>query len=108
MSVTADERLCKQPSEKRRFLMEFSKLLTVGSSETISGINSIVSANVGETGTDLTISQTGIIDGLGTDSRVVMWIEAGTSERTYRIETLVTTTSGQILEGDGLLHVTDR
>lgn len=108
MGVTADERLCKQPSEKRRFQMEFSSLLNLGSNEIISGINSITSANIGGTGTDLTITNTGIIDGARASSRVSMWIESGTTGKTYRIETLVTTTSGQILEGDGILNVTDR
>jgi len=107
MGVTAKERLCKQPGEKRLFSMEFNHLM-ITSSEIISGINSIISNNVGGTGTDLIISQSGIVNGLGTSSRVQMWIAAGTTGTSYRVETLVTTTSGQILEGDGILHVTDR
>ena len=36
-----------------------------------------------------------------------MFIESGTLGNTYRIEVLVTTDASQILEGDGILFITD-
>jgi hypothetical protein len=106
MSVTASQELCKQPAEKRRFAMEFSSLL--GSSETISTINSINSETINGDTSDLLITVPAIVDGFATDSRVQVWIQQGTSGLKYRIEILVTTSDGQILEGDGILKVTDR
>ena len=108
MGVTADQRLCKQPNEKRKFGMEFGKLMSLSTGETITSIDSVTSETIDGSTSDLTLSGTAIIDGLGTNSRISLWIESGTSGKTYRIEISVTTSDGQILEGDGLLHVTDR
>ena len=41
MGVIANERLCKQPAEERKFSIEFNNLLAT--SETISSIDSISS-----------------------------------------------------------------
>ena len=41
MSMTADQRLCKQPAENRKFEMDFTNVL--GSSEAITSITSIES-----------------------------------------------------------------
>ena len=106
MGVTANQELCKQPAEKRKFSMEFSSLL--GSGEIISIISSITSETIDGGTSDLTITSPSIIDGNATDSRVTLWIESGTSGLKYRIEVLVNTSGGQILQGDGLLKVTDR
>ena len=41
MALTANQRLCKQPGEKRKFEMSFSSVL--GASENITSITSVVS-----------------------------------------------------------------
>ncbi len=106
MSVTANQELCKQPSEKRKFAMEFANLLS--DNEEVSSINSITHEKIDGSTSDLSLSLQTITDGSATNSRVTVWIEGGTAITLYRIEVIVTTTNGQILEGDGLLKVTDR
>ena len=106
MGVTANQELCKQPAEKRKFSMEFSSLL--GTGEIISSISSIASETIDGGTSNLTITLPSIIDGSATDSIVTLWIEGGTAGLRYRIEILVNTSGGQILQGDGLLKVTDR
>lgn len=86
--------------------MEFASLLTTN--EIISSIDSITSETIGGGVSDLTITVPTIEDGNATSSRVQCWIEEGTSGIKYRVEILVTTSDGQILEGDGILKVTDR
>ena len=103
MALTANQRLCKQPSEKRLFEMDFTSVL--GTGELISLINSIQSEKVGGYATDLSITASGILS----DSKgISMYIASGTLGSTYRIEAVVTTDATQILEGDGTLYVTDR
>ena len=102
MGVTANQRLCKQPSEKRQFTMDFTNIL--GASESISYISSIASEKEGGYLTDLSITATGIAAG---SKKVTMFIESGTLGSTYRIEALIATDASQILEGDGILFITD-
>ena len=97
-------RLCKQPAEIRKFQMEFYNAL--GSSETISGINSVSYETLDGISSGLLITQTGIATGLGPDSRVEMVIANGSDGETYRVEVLVITSASQTLEGDGILFVT--
>lgn len=108
MSVTANEELCKQPIEKRKYTMEFGNLLNLSNSEIISSIGSISSEIIDGSTTDLVVTDQSIIDGLGTDSKVSFWIEEGTDGNSYRIEVTVTTSDGAILQGDGILKVRDR
>ena len=105
MAVTANQRLCKQPSEVRKFEMDFTSVL--GSSENISAIQSINSEKVGGYTTDLVIGSTGLVSAPPTGT-VQMYIESGTLGSTYRIEVLVTTDASQTLEGDGILYITDQ
>ena len=102
MSVTANQRLCKQPAEKRKFTMDFTNIL--GTEELITQITTVSSEKEGGYLTDLSITSTGIATG---SKKVTMFIESGTLGNTYRIETLVTTDASQILEGDGILFITD-
>jgi hypothetical protein len=102
MGVTANQRLCKQPSEKRQFTMDFTNIL--GASESISYISSIASEKEGGYLTDLSITTTGIASDA---KKVTMFIESGTLGSTYRVEALVSTNASQILEGDGILFITD-
>ena len=102
MSVTANQRLCKQPAEKRQFTMDFTNIL--GTEELITQITTVSSEKEGGYLTDLSITSTGIATGSKKGSMI---IESGTLGNTYRIETLVTTDASQILEGDGILFITD-
>ena len=101
MSTSAPEHLIKAPSERRYYSMDFSNLMS--SSEIISLIRLITSEKRGGGLSDLTISDSGIIG-----QTVGMWIESGTDYLTYRVEVEVQTSLGQILQGDGLLKVTDK
>ena len=105
MALTANQRLCKQPSETRKFEMDFSKVL--GGSENITAISSISSEKVGGYTSDLVIGSTGLFSATPTGT-VQMYIENGTLGSTYRIEVLVNTDASQVLEGDGILYVTDQ
>lgn len=102
MAVTSNQRLCKQPSEKRKFTMDFTNILATG--ETISQITSVASEKEGGYTSDLGITSTGIVTG---SKKCDMFIASGTLGATYRIEVLVTTDASQILEGDGILFITD-
>jgi hypothetical protein len=108
MGILSNQRLVKQPSETRKFGMEFNNLLET--SETVSSITSINSEKIDGSATDLTISSSGI-DTSPTSSKsslVSFWVAGGTTGNTYRIEVLVVTSSSAILEGDGILYLTDR
>ena len=105
MALTANQRLCKQPTETRKFEMDFSSVL--GTSENITSISSVSSEKVGGYTSDLTISSTGLVSATPTGT-VEMYIAAGTLGSTYRVEVLVNTDASQILEGDGILYVTDQ
>ena len=82
--------------------MDFTNILETG--ESISYISSIASEKEGGYLTDLSITTTGIASG---SKKVTMFIESGTLGSTYRIEALVSTDASQILEGDGILFITD-
>ena len=99
-------RLCKQPAEIRKFQMEFFNALD--SSETINRISSVNYETLDGVSAGLSISQTGIATGVGPDSLVEMVISNGSDGETYRIEVLVTTSTSQTLEGDGILFVSDK
>ena len=103
MSMTADQRLCKQPAENRKFEMDFTNVL--GASEAITSITSIESEKVGGYASDLTITNQAIETG---DKKVSMFIADGTLGNTYSVEVLVATDASQTLEGDGVLYVTDQ
>lgn len=101
MSITANQRLCKQPAEKRKFSMDFAALLS--SSELITGITSVTSEEINGGVSDLTITGQAI-----NGTKIEMFIEGGTSGITYRVEVTITTNGSQILQGDGILYVSDR
>ena len=105
MALTANQRLCKQPTETRKFEMDFSSILST--SENISSIVSINSEKVGGYTSDLVIGSTGLVSATPT-ATVEKYIESGTLGSTYRIEVLVNTDGSQVLEGDGILYVTDQ
>lgn len=108
MGVIANERLCKQPAEERKFSIEFNNLLAT--SETVSSISSISSEKIDGTTSDLTIATTGIETSASSskNSIVTFWVSGGTTGNTYKIEAVVGTSDSATLEGDGILFVTDR
>ena len=103
MALTANQRLCKQPTETRSFEMDFTSVL--GTDESITSITSISSEIVGGYDSDLSITASGIASG---SKKVTMYIASGSLGSTYRVEVLVNTDSSQIIEGDGILYVTDQ
>lgn len=108
MGILSNQRLVKQPSETRKFGMEFNNLL--GTSETISTITSVVAEKIDGSASDLTLSSSGIESSTvsSKNSLVTFWVAGGTTGNTYKLEVLAVTSSSAILEGDGILYVTDR
>jgi hypothetical protein len=108
MGVIANERLCKQPSEQRKFSIEFNNLLATA--ETITSISSVSSEKIDGTVTDLTIATTGIETSSvsSKNSVITFWVSGGATGNTYKIEAIVGTSDSATLEGDGILFVTDR
>jgi len=108
MGILSNQRLVKQPTETRKFGMEFNNLL--GTSETVSGITTVSSEKIDGSTSDLTISTTGLETSTvsSKNSLVTFWVAGGTTGNTYKLEVLVNTSSSAILEGDGILYVTDR
>jgi|TARA_Y100000593_G_C4306156_1_gene335849 non-ribosomal peptide synthetase component E (peptide arylation enzyme) len=108
MGVIANERLCKQPSEQRKFSIEFNNLLAT--SETVSSISSVSSEKIDGSSSDLVISTTGIETSSvsGKNSVITFWVSGGTTGNTYKIEAIINTSDSATLEGDGILFVTDR
>ena len=82
MGVIANERLCKQPSEQRKFSIEFNNLLDT--SETVSSITSISSEKIDGSATDLTISSSGIESSSvsSKNSMITFWVAGGTTGNT--------------------------
>lgn len=102
-TTTAPELLVKAPLERRYYSMDFSNLMAT--SETITEINSLTSEKRGGGNSDLLIDDTGI----SSDGKSVeMYIASGLDFQTYRVEVLVTTSSPQILQGDGMIKISDK
>ena len=108
MGVIANERLCKQPAEQRKFSIEFNNLLAT--SETVTSISSVSSEKIDGTTSDLTIATTSIESSptSNKNSMITFWVSGGTTGNTYKIEAIVGTSDSATLEGDGILFVTDR
>ena len=108
MGILSNQRLVKQPTETRKFGMEFNNLLNT--SETVSSIASISSEKIDGSSSDLTLATSGIETSTvsSKESLVTFWVSGGTTGNTYKLEVLVNTSSSAILEGDGILYVTDR
>lgn len=101
MSAEAPQKLEKQDSEKRYYSMDFSNLMASG--ETISSITLITSEDRdGGSTSDLVIGGEQIAG-----QTIEMWISGGTKFHVYRVEVNITTSAGQILQGDGLLEILD-
>ena len=103
-NVTANERLCKQPSEKRYYSMNFSNLLDSG--ETLQSIVSITEEKLdGSSSSDLTFSGQTLSSDL---KSVEVWIEGGVDRKRYHVVFKVITSAGAELEGEGALIIKER
>ena len=103
-NVTAPQRLLKQPSEVRKYSMDFSNLL--GGSESIltSGVYPQVTSELINGGpSDLSITSEQV-----EGNTVSFFCSGGSDGKSYRIEVKIATNADQIFEGDGILRVTDR
>jgi len=87
--------LVKQPNESILYDMDFTGLGRIGI-DTIQGINAI---NVTPTGLNI-VSE--IHDGA---SLVQFRVQGGLDGTIYKVDVIVTTTGGDILEGNGKIHV---
>lgn len=96
------ETFVKQPSEKQTRAFDYSGKLSIGaasiSSATVSAIDTSDGTSV--SGTVLT-STTAVVSGY----QVRFTVQAGTDGKTYKISTLATLNTGDILEDDVLMKV---
>ena len=108
MGVIANERLCKQPAEQRKFSIEFNNLLAT--SETLSSVTSVTAEKIVGSTSDLTIQTIQVASSpvSSKNSMITFWVSGGTTGNTYKIEAIVVTSDSATLEGDGILFVTDR
>ncbi len=96
----AKNNLCKQSTEVRNYTMDFSNLMVTD--EIISSITSVTSELRGEGASDLTLSSEAI-----SGQTITLTISGGTRNNTYRIEIIIVTSGSQVLEGDGLLKISN-
>lgn len=100
MGVSATNILDKQPGESYNLSFEFSDRLQSGDS--ISSIYYVSGVKIGgENATDLHLG-TPFVSG----TQVVFACASGTAFNRYRVETKILTSLGDVLEGDGFLHIT--
>jgi hypothetical protein len=95
MTLEPTERLTKQPTETRTYSIDFVNLLS--STETITSVVSVTATPSG-----LTLG-TGVVSG----TSVAFRVSGGTDGTLYNLRVIVNTSSANVLEGDGLLEVTD-
>ncbi len=102
--VTADERLCKQPDEKRQFSMDFSSLMTTAETiEASSPAPTVTSTTTASDAVALTIETIAV-----SGQTITVWLSGGTHCASYRIEFKITTSTAAILVGDGILDVRNK
>jgi hypothetical protein len=85
----------KQPSESRLFTMEFAALLADG--ETVTGITSVTVAPV--TASPLTASGNTFAG-----TQIQFRLAGGLETTRYKVTAIITTSSGNTLEGEGLVQ----
>jgi hypothetical protein len=95
-SVTATERLLKQPGESRLLGIDFELVLETG--EALDAVSGVTGSPSG-----LTIGS-GSIDG----TEVRFRVSGGVHNRNYRLAVTVTTDAGNTLVGDAVLEVRDQ
>lgn len=91
--------LIKQPGETLPYAIDFTNLIPTGDS--LSSVTSVTATPSGSG--DLTLGSASI-----SGTQVQFRIGGGIEGKMYRVEAIVVTAVGNILEGDGRLFVTDR
>jgi len=76
--------------------------------QTLQQIKDFVNNQVKSVGSLWGVSDLTITGETISGSKIEMFIEGGTSGLTYRIEITINTNASQILQGDGILFVSDR
>lgn len=99
MSVSANNIIEKQPGEILNLSFEFSNLLNTGDS--IDSIVYISGIKIGGDDSDLTLGSP-----VSSGTQVIFSCASGTAFNRYRVEVGINTTLGEVLQGDGFLHVT--
>lgn len=101
--VSAPQTLFKKSTETRLYIMDFSNLMVSGETiESSSPAPAVTSERMGGGTSTLSITSVGI-----SGQAVTMTIASGTNGARYQVNTLISTSSGQILDGDGVLVVRD-
>lgn len=98
--LTASTVIKKQPSETLKVSMDFAAWLNTG--VTLSS-PIVTSSSYGCPTSDLVITSVFVVA-----QTVEMTISGGTDGNRYRVEVVVNTSEGEVLEGDGIMEVTDR
>ena len=98
-SISANN-LIKQVEETRTYSMDFANLMA--SDETISSIDTVSAELRGGGTSDLTLASETIVG-----QTVTVIISSGTKAQTYSVEITITTSGGSILQGDGLLKISN-
>lgn len=94
---TARQIITKQPSERIRISMDYKNILTSG--------ETIVSYTKSVEPTDIVVEE----ENINADGKsIILIVSGGVDGVTYRFEFTATTSTAQILEGDGILKVKDR
>ncbi len=102
--VSSITTLKKKADETLHFDMDFTNRMATG--ETIEDSSPAPAATQtrqgGTASTDLTIGSLAV-----SGQTVTMTISGGTDGRKYKVNILITTSTGQILSGDGILSIRD-
>ena len=93
------EVLVKQPVESAPYEIDFTNLIPTGDS--LSSVTSVTATPSGSG--DLTLGYVTI-----SGTKVQFLVEGGIEGTMYRIDAVVVTAAGYVLNGDGRLFVTDR
>lgn len=97
---TSSNNLVKQVQETRTYSMDFANLMA--SDETITSIDSVASELRGGDSSDLVLTGETIVG-----QTITVIIASGTRSHTYRVEITISTSGGQVLQGDGLLRISN-
>lgn len=98
---TAPQLLVKQPGETRKLSMDFSNWVSATSVTLSSPV--VDSDMVGGDTSDLIISTISV-----SGKKVFFYVSGGTHAKNYNFQVTVTTSDGEILQGDGMLRVINK
>jgi len=96
--------LIKQPNEARQYDIPFTQELRSG--DTIASITSVTATKMGLV-TEVSALTVGTPTTNATDDTVQVTLSVGTDGEHYKLETIVVTNDGDVLEVDTMLYVAD-